>query len=194
MDPGGSIRKLRKRMGLTLQAVADRCGFTRSLLCKIETGRTAPPVATLARIAEALGVKVASLLDGAGRSGTIHQDDAVVRRGPLVRTDAGYSYFAFAGERGDKLMQPFLFEVAKGQVRPHKLTHTGEEFVYMLEGEVRYRVGRVEYRLGPGDSLYFDAENEHEVTPLTARARYLAVFVDPPQAAKLGGGKRKKAD
>jgi len=192
MHPGSQIRKLRKRMGFTLQAVADQCGFTRSLLCKIETGRTAPPVATLARIAEALGVKVAALLDGAGRAGTVHQDAAVVRRGPLARTDAGYSYFAFAGERGDKLMQPFLFEVVRGQVRPHKLTHTGEEFIYVLEGEVRYRVGRVEYRLGRGDSLYFDAESEHEVTPLTAKARYLAVFVDPPQEAKPRGGKRRR--
>lgn len=187
MDIGARIHKLRRRQGRTLQAVADSCGFTRSLLSKIENGRTVPPVATLTRIAAALGVSISALLDGAGQVGTVHTPAGKIGKRLPVTTDKGYSFFTFAAGRTDKLMQPFLFEVRKGGVKRHKLSHVGEEFLYVLEGEIKYRVGSAEYRLGPGDSLYFDAEEEHEVTPVSRRARYLAVFTEP---AEDGGRKQ----
>jgi transcriptional regulator with XRE-family HTH domain len=183
MEIGARIRKLRRRQNRTLQAVADRCGFTRSLLSKIENGRTVPPVATLTRIAAALGVSTSALLDDAGQTGTVHTAAAERHGKGLVKTDKGYSFFTFAAGRADKLMQPFLFEARKGQVKRHRLSHTGEEFLYVLEGEVRYRVGTTEYHLSAGDSLYFDSESEHEVTPVSKLARYLAVFVEPPGRA-----------
>ncbi len=179
MELGSRIRMLRRRQSRTLQEIADRCGFTRSLLSKIETNQTVPPVATLSRIATALGVSTSALLDGSGGSGTIHTPAGKVGARGLIRTDKGYSFFTFASQRTEKLMQPFLFEVEKGGVKPHALSHHGEEFLYILEGEIRYRVGDVEYRLSAGDSLYFDADTEHEVTPVSQRARYLAVFVEP---------------
>jgi transcriptional regulator with XRE-family HTH domain len=192
MEIGARIRKLRRRQNRTLQAVADKCDFTKSLLSKIENGHTVPPVATLTRIAAALGVSTSALLDGAGQSGTVHTPAAEVKKKGLVTTDKGYSFFTFAAARTEKLMQPFLFEVRKGQVRKHKLTHTGEEFLYVLEGEIKYRVGATEYLLSPGDSLYFDAESEHQVTPVSQRARYLAVFTEPPEASGAGKPKRRR--
>ncbi len=192
MNIGARIRKLRRRQERTLQSVADSCGFTRSLLSKIENGRSVPPVATLTRIAAALGASTSALLDGAGQVGTVHTPAGELRKRPPVRTDKGYSFFTFAAGRTDKLMQPFLFEVRKGQVRRHKLSHVGEEFIYVLEGELKYRVGSTEYRLGPGDSLYFDAESEHEVTPVSRRARYLAVFTEPQERESEAGRKRGK--
>ncbi len=53
----------------------------------------------------------------------------------------------------------------------------------MLEGEMKYRVGSVEYVLRPGDSLYFDSEDQHDLQPISRRVRYLAVFSE-----RLGGG------
>ena len=65
-------------------------------------------------------------------------------------------------------------------VKKQALKHRGEEFVFVLEGRMKYRVGATEYTLGPQDSLYFDAEEEHDLEPLTKRVRYLAVFHEPP--------------
>ena len=186
MELGAKIRKLRRRQGRTLQGVAEKCGFTRSLLSKIENGHTVPPVATLTKIAAALGVSTSALLDGAGQTGTVHIPGAERKKKGLVTTAKGYSFFTFAAGRTDKLMQPFLFEVKKGQVKRHKLSHTGEEFIYVLEGQLKYRVGSTEYLLSPGDSLYFDAESEHEVSPVSRRARYLAVFVEADDQGKRG--------
>ena len=176
MHPGARIRRLRCQQGRTLQEVADACGFTRSLLSKIETGKTSPPVSTLIKIATALGTRLSALLDDAAASGTIFTPAKATQEAPLERTDKGYVFFPFAAARGDKAMQPILFVAERGKVKPKPLSHAGEEFVYVLEGRLKYRVGNVEYQLGPGDSLYFDAIEEHDLEPLSERAVLLGVF------------------
>jgi len=76
-------------------------------------------------------------------------------------------------------MQPFIFTARKNEVTPHSLSHGGQEYVYMLVGKMNYRVGDVTYTLGPGDSLYFDSLDAHEVIPLSDEVKYLAVFTEP---------------
>lgn len=177
MDLGSRIRKLRRQQGRTLEEIATACGFTRSLLSKIESGKTTPPVATLTRIAAALGVQVADLLSDETQHTTVYTAAADARRG-LVRTRKGYLFHTFAAGRSGKRMQPYLFVAGKGKVKPQALEHRGEEFVFVIEGRMRYRVGAVEYRLGPGDSVYFDAEEPHDLEPLSKRVVYLGVFVE----------------
>jgi transcriptional regulator with XRE-family HTH domain len=184
MTIGPRIRRIRLQQDRTLDEIARACGFTKSLLSKIENGRTAPPVATLTKIASALGVRVASLLDGNSDDGSVYEPSSGIAPERFVRTDKGYSFFAFAAGRADKAMQPYLFVAERGKVRGDALEHRGEEFVYMLEGTMRYRVGAVEYRLQAGDSVYFDGEEQHDLLPVSAKVRYLAVFVDRP--AKKG--------
>ena len=175
IEIGSRIRKLRLQQRRTLQDIADTCGFTSSLLSKIETGKSVPPVSTLVKIADALQIKVSTLLDEAGDHGTIHHQ-ASQERENMTTTEKGYSFVAFARERPDKEFQPFLFQAHRDEVKNEPLVHRGEEFIYMLEGEMRYRVGSVEYILKPGDSLYSDSEYEHDLTPISETVSYLAVF------------------
>ena len=177
MDIGARIRKLRRLQGRTLAEIAAKAGFTRSFLSKIESGATMPPVATLTKIAESLGTKIGALLDADAHATTVHTP-ASTSGARLVSTRKGYSFHAFAAERADKKMQPFLFVAEKGRVEPQPLEHRGEEFVFVLEGSMKYRVGAVEYRLSRGDSLYFDAEEPHDLEPLTKKVVYLGVFVE----------------
>jgi transcriptional regulator with XRE-family HTH domain len=185
MTLGPRIRLIRLQQSRTLDEIARACGFTKSLLSKIENGHTVPPVATLTKIASALGVRVAALLDETPEDGSVHQAASGITAERFVRTDKGYSFFAFAGGRRNKAMQPYLFVAERGKVQGDALQHRGEEFVYMLEGTMRYRVGAAEFTLKPGDSVYFDGEEEHDLVPVTAKVRYLAVFVDRP--SKKGG-------
>lgn len=174
------IRSLRRRQKRTLREVAEQCGFTESLLSKIESGKTTPPLATLSRIAAALGVGLSDLLDDDATAGTVHTAAARLAAGPQPRTAKGYGFHVLAAERHGKVMQPFLFVARRGEVLPGALTHAGEEFIYVLEGELRYRVGAVTYTLGPGDSLYFDSEDEHDFEPVTPEARFLGIFAERP--------------
>lgn len=179
---GKRIRLHRKRLNRTLDEIAEMCGFTKGLLSKIENGKTTPAVATLMKIADALGVKVADLIEDGSGEETIftkaeeHEDS----RTDFVRTDKGYSFFAFATRRQEKLMQPYLFTARKGEMQAHTFSHQGEEFIYMLSGQMRYKVGAVEYTLGPGDSVYFSSLEEHSLVPLSDEVKYLAIFADTP--------------
>lgn len=189
MHIGTRIRTLRKRQNRTLQEIAEACGFTRSLLCKIEKGGTTPPIATLSKIASALGATTQSLLAEGHEEASVFVPARDSSELKLVSTAKGYRFHAFAAGRPDKTMQPYLFLARKGKLKASALSHAGEEFVFMLEGEMKYRVGAVEYTLKPGDALYFDSSAEHDFSPISAEVKYLAVFTE---AAPVRKGKKAR--
>jgi transcriptional regulator with XRE-family HTH domain len=173
------IRALRRLQKRTLKDIADRCGFTVSLLSKIESGKTMPPLATLTRIAQALGVPLGDLLEPRAEKSTVFTP-ASAHLATQTRTDKGYLFSLLASERANKLMQPILVTAHRGEVFPGGLSHTGEEYIYVLEGSMQYRVGSVTYTLNPGDSLYFNAEEEHDLQPVSETVRFLAIFCERP--------------
>ena len=172
------IRTLRLRQQRTLKDVSDRCGFTISLLSKIESGKTTPPVATLSKIATALGVSLSSLFEVESEASTVLTTAHQLNQSALTRTDKGYGFYQLATERSNKVMQPFIFIAEKGKVKSGAMAHRGEEFVYVLEGRMRYSVGKTTYTLESGDSIYFSSEEEHDLEPLTDTVKYLAVFTE----------------
>ncbi|MBU8902405.1 MAG: XRE family transcriptional regulator [Victivallales bacterium] len=176
MKLGQRIKKIRKQHGSTLQEISDMCGFSKSLLSKIESAKTSPPVATISKIAKALGVSLTTLLEETDEVGTVFTPAAKATN--LTKTDMGYFFFTFASKRLDKKIMPFMFVAEKGKVKQKLLSHSGEEFVYILEGSMNYKVGSVEYTLGPGDSLYFDAIEEHCLQPITTKVVYLGIFAE----------------
>jgi transcriptional regulator with XRE-family HTH domain len=176
VDLGTRLRRIRRQQGRTLEEIAQRCGCTRSLLSKIETGKSSPPIATLTRIAQALGVEMATLL-GDTNSNSVTYTPAGNDSG-LTITDKGYQFQALAGTPSGGRMQVYLFVARKGEVKPGELHHPGEEFVHVLSGSMRYRVGKREFHLSAGDSLHFDAGEDHDLEPISDEVRYLAVFVD----------------
>lgn len=176
---GSRIRTIRHQQRRTLQQIADLCGCTRGLLSKIESGKSQPTLATLTKVAHALGVSAAMLLEEQEMAATVYTPAETVVSNEWQRTDKGYAYYAFAAGRTDKQMQPFIITARKGQVTSQGLSHAGDEFVYVLEGEMTYRVGDQTYHLRPGDSLYFDALDTHDLTPLTEYVTYLAIFSLP---------------
>lgn len=175
---GHYIKKIRKQQGRTLQEIADACDVTKSLLSKIENNHTVPSIATLMKVADCLGVNVASLMSGDDTNAPVYTSEDTVKTKPLIKTNKGYEFYLFASDRKEKNMQPFLITARKSEVKKHTLSHPGEEFLYVLEGEMNYRVGKTIYTLSKGDSLYFDAIEEHEVIPLSKSVHYLAIFVD----------------
>lgn len=74
-------------------------------------------------------------------------------------------------------MQPFLFLAEKGEVKRHEVSHEGEEFIYVISGEMKMTVGEIEYLLKAGDSLYFNSILRHCIMPISSRVTYLDIFV-----------------
>lgn len=173
---GTRLRRIRRQQSRTLEEIAQRCDCTRSLLSKIETGKSTPPIATLSRIAQALGVEMAALLGDTAPDTVTYTPATAAGEAAMTVTDKGYRFLALAGTKPGARMQVYLFTAKRGQVKPGLLHHAGEEFVHVLDGSMRYRVGNRHFVLHAGDSLCFDAEEDHDLEPVSAKVRYLAVF------------------
>ena len=173
---GTRIRILRRKQGRTVQEIADQGGFSKSLLSKIENNHITPAVATLTKIARALGTTVSALV-AEQEEHEIACDRRAEAEERAVQTECGHRMFPFATARPGKAMQPFLFIARKGEVVEHHHSHDGEEFIYVVEGAMKFCVGDVTYLLRKGDGLYFDPHLEHGMTPMTDEVQYLNIFV-----------------
>lgn len=177
MGIGRRIRLIRKEQNRTQDEIANACGFTKSLLSKIENEISTPPVSTLIKIATALGVRVSDLIEEQSiRTTVFNTHDQYIDKSKWLKTDKGYSFYAFASERTNKIVQPYIITAKKGEVKQHPYSHEGEEFVYMISGTMKYRVGSTEYTMNPGDTVYFNSLEEHILSPISDEVVYLAVF------------------
>ncbi|GHT63511.1 transcriptional regulator [Spirochaetia bacterium] len=173
---GSHIRKLRKLQQRTLQDVADTCGYTKSLLSKIESGKVVPPIATLVKIASALNTNIAALMAEGDNIDCIFVPARQKGVEP-VPTESGYFILPLAVELKKKKMQPFIFTIRAEDLNDKVHSHLGEEFIYMLEGKMEFQVGLNTYRLKPGDSLFFESARDHRIlNVLSAKVKYLDIF------------------
>jgi transcriptional regulator with XRE-family HTH domain len=173
---GERVRRLRRQQNRTQQQLADATGFTKSLICKIEKGNVVPPVATMVKLAAALGIPMSVLLAETEDQTTIFAPAEKSYRG-MTKTENGYSIFPFAASFGSKHIQVFLFEARKGEVKSHSVTHDGEEFVYVLEGQMQFTVGHATFAMSPGDGLFFRSSEPHGFQPTSEFVRYLDIFI-----------------
>jgi uncharacterized cupin superfamily protein len=81
---------------------------------------------------------------------------------------------------GDLVMEPHLFRIAPGRGSGEAYTHEGEEFLYVLRGELEIALDGTKYRLKAGDSLYFDSSTSHHwVNPGKRNAEILWINTPP---------------
>jgi len=168
LNLGQKIKALRQRRGISLEEMARRTNLSQPLLSQIESEVVAPPVATLLKIARALNVNIGYFFqteEGEEKKAVIvrkNERKRVFRRIHEDPAKVGYYYESLAYPKVDRHMEPFQveFEVKKKEDLIF-FNHQGEEFVFVLEGQLEFNYENEVYLLGPGDSLYFDSSLPH---------------------------------
>ena len=164
---GQKIKGLRSSMRLSLKEVAEKAGLTEPVLSQIENDIVPPTIAALARIGRALKVELGYFFQKEPLGGEIEvvrrDERKIVRRQrTLGSTPLSYSYQSLAYRKTRRNMQPFLIEFDLDiQEEIPSLSHEGEEFLYLLEGELEFRTEKEGIILHEGDSLYFDSQISH---------------------------------
>jgi transcriptional regulator with XRE-family HTH domain len=160
---GREVRHQRQKHDMTVTELADLAGLSSGMLSKIENGLTSPSLATLQSLASALNVSVTSLM----RRFEERRDATFVPAGGGLKIQrrgsrAGHEYRVLGHSLdSDISMEPFVITLTdKSEVFP-AFEHPGREFLYVLEGRMDYHHGGATYAMGPGDSLFFDAEVAH---------------------------------
>jgi len=166
-EVGKRIRKFRLKKNLTLQMLADRTGYSKGYLSKVEKSDKAPPVATLSTIARELDATVASFLDEGSPEDTL----CVVRKNErtlLAGTgeEFGYAYEALANPYPNKHMEPFILSYPSKDAFKYSFQHDGEEMLFVLQGKIRFKYGNRKFVLEEGDCVYFDSGVLHTGEPI----------------------------
>jgi quercetin dioxygenase-like cupin family protein len=95
-------------------------------------------------------------------------------------TSSNLVFQSMGAGKQDRHMEPFLIDVQPSDAEtPSVSSHEGEEFIYVLSGNVRINYGETVYELAAGDSLYYDSVVPHNVSACKGAARILAVVYTP---------------
>ncbi|MGV9254303.1 helix-turn-helix domain-containing protein [Streptomyces sp. NPDC003697] len=151
------LRALRRRAAFTLEAAAREAGLSPAHLSRLETGQRQPSLPMLLALARIYGTTVSELLGE-----RVPERDAVVRSAGMEPTRAGGWTYWQAGASG-RAMQALRVRVPYGSQGDIVRVHPGEEWLYVLKGRLRLRLGDATHRLGAGDSAHFDSLTPHRI-------------------------------
>src|SRR5580658_5396097 len=152
---GGHLRQLRARRRLSLAQVAKAVGVSVGFLSALERSQMSGSVGTLRKLARFYKTNILDFFDATGASSRQVRPSQrkVLQAGPGVQMEL----LAW----GNTVMEPHLFRVAPEAGSGDSYTHEGEEFLYVLRGQLAITLEKEEYRLKAGDSFYFESATPH---------------------------------
>lgn len=169
---------LRDALDLSVEAFADVVGTDAQTVQQHEAGQSEIPVGYLMQVAKATGVELNTLIAG---SESHLLSYSVVRNGKglTVERRKDYDYKNLAYRFKGRAMEPFKIMVPPKEQNDVTFTsHSGQEFIYMLEGRLEVSLGDKVEVLEPGDSLYFDSRTPHGLRGLDEKpAHFLDVIL-----------------
>lgn len=164
---GERVRQVRDKQGLSLEDVSQRTDIDISMLSQIEEGIVAPPLGTIIKLAKALEMRMGYFISGEpDMPYTIvrHRDRKVVSRYDSKKAKYyGYEYESLAPHKKDRHMEPFLVTLEPAETEEERSTHDGQEFIFVLQGQMEVRLGEEVHLLDPGDAIYYDSTVPHLV-------------------------------
>jgi quercetin dioxygenase-like cupin family protein len=176
---GDRVRKAREMHSLTIQELSHQTGIGADMLGRVEANRVIPPLGDLVKLGKALETGMGYLVSpGTDRPMTVvRADQRKEASRHLGKKGAryGYLYESLAPEKANRSMEPFVVTLTPSEV-VRSSTHDGQEFLFVLQGQILVQVGGQKERLEPGDAVYYDSTEPHFVKCVECReAKILAV-------------------
>ena len=168
---GPRIRAERKRLGLSLEALAKKVGVSKMTLQRIETDSTSPSIVLLAQISSRLKKPLESLIKD-GKVEVFHlkksQQDA------LFNHERGFRIIGPQGLISDRITLTYSEIEEDAVTEPH--TNEGYEWAYLIEGSAVLEVRGEKYLLESGDAVYYDAHFSHSMRVID-KIKYVGLFL-----------------
>lgn len=144
---------------MTLKDVAQASGLSIGFMSQIERNLTVPSLSSLATVAAVLKTSIAEL---AVQPSDPHPDTYGSKRVPYQLPDGRVRYERLSTVFPGSVLHSVKFMMPVGY-RSETVSHAGEEMVFVLSGDIVYRVAQQRYELTAGDSLHFDAATPHSI-------------------------------
>ena len=176
-EMGRRIKMLRIARGMTLKDLEERGGISATHVSEIERGKASPTVGALGKIATALGLRPAALVESralpevAVRRAAESASAAVQWGGATIESLTGSAQDTTIG------LQRVTLPIAREVLLQHR--HEGEEWVTVIAGVAEVRVDGQPFVLREGDSLQFHASRTHSYANLGSAPAVLLVAGRP---------------
>jgi transcriptional regulator with XRE-family HTH domain len=177
---GQRIKEIRMAKGLALRTLAEQCDLSANAISLIERGENSPTVSSLHKLSLALDVPVTDFFVSKSALSAVH-----VKKGQGMKYEnVGLALESLGTGLPNQQLEPFLLSIEPGSgTVDDPITHSGQEFVYCLTGEIEYCVEDQAYRLTPGDSLLLEATRPHSWRNSTGQlATILLIFQATPES------------
>ncbi|MDR0557983.1 MAG: cupin domain-containing protein [Treponema sp.] len=191
--PGERIVELCKTYSVSNETLAERSGLSLELIKHITENGHIPDLAPLLKISRALGVRLGTLLDDNERLGPVITRAGAANETPRFITGlpagasaasggegrGGLTFKALAADKGGRHMEPFIVDIAV-DAEQKKSAHEGEEFIYVLNGNLSLEYGADTHTLHAGDSIFYDSIAPHRLLSADQQpVKILAVIYTP---------------
>jgi transcriptional regulator with XRE-family HTH domain len=185
---GAKIKGIRESKNLTIEEIAERSGLSTDQIISIETNQNLPSLGPLIKIARALGVRLGTFMDDNDALGPIvcraadrEKDSSISFSNDATDARKHMEYHPLAQQKAGRHMEPFVIDINPEDNPNFQLSaHEGEEFIYVMQGEVEIVYGKETYNLKEGDSIFYDSIVKHHVHGAPGKsAKILAVVYIP---------------
>jgi transcriptional regulator with XRE-family HTH domain len=161
LDFGKKVKELRHEHKMSLRDLAKISGCSISFLSQVERNLVSPTVASLRKISDALGVTITSFFDSPQED----RDSVVVRKNERVKLTSKASrvvYESLKPKGANSVLEPLYHILEKGAFSGNDYNmHVGEEFVYVLHGQVEITLDKKSMTLNAGDSAVYNSNIPH---------------------------------
>jgi transcriptional regulator with XRE-family HTH domain len=171
----GRIKELREIMEISAMDIAADIHVPLQTYEKYESGEQDIPISVLYNIANRLNIDVTVLMTGEDPR---MDSAAVCRKGKGVQVERypGYEFSSLAYNFKGRTMEPLLVLLDSSRPQAAQVSHSGQEFNYVVEGHVKVTVGKAEYILAAGDTIYFDATLPHSQSAVNGSAQFITII------------------
>lgn len=178
---GARIRSLREEKGLSREELSNLTGFDVALLERIEKDEIQPQLGTVIKLSKALDSAFGRIVSGVGDkiySITRKDERKIISRSTSQRgSRRAYTYMSLAPEVKGRNMEALLVQLEEDPEEEISV-HEGEEFIFVLDGVVKLKIGQDTFELQPGDSVYYLSTTPHHISAQKGKAAILAVLYE----------------
>lgn len=185
---GHKIKGIRESKNLSVEEVAESSGLSIEQINTIENEQNMPSLGPLIKVARALGVRLGTFMDDSDSLGPVvtratdrEKDSSISFSNDAVDARKHMEYHPLAQQKAGRHMEPFIIDINPTNNLEYKLSaHEGEEFIYVMEGEIELVYGKEKYVLRQGDSIYYDSIVKHHLHGAEGKsAKILALIYIP---------------
>ncbi|MBO4716089.1 MAG: cupin domain-containing protein [Verrucomicrobia bacterium] len=180
MSVGKRIESFRKKKELTIENLAEKSGVKLQIIQAIENEEVVPSIGTMIKLARALGLRLGSFMDDQFKEDPliVRKADRAERLQKSASSSDGYEYYSLGEGKPDRHTEPFYVVIDSKE--NHTSSHEGEEFIYVVSGQLELTCGKTVEILNPGDTAYYDSLVPHSLRSAgTAPAEIVAVVMTP---------------